>query len=642
MLSETLKEKSFPVLWVLIITYIIIFSVLGAWKYHSFGYNALDLGIYNQVFFNSTHGRLFQFTIHPHSYLGDHFEIFIFFLLPFYYIFSSPVTLLILQTIFLGLAAWPLYLIAKEKVGKSFALFFGLIFLLSAAVTNINIFEFHILAFVIFFLFWIFYFYQKKKFFLFVILALIALTIREDISLIIIMFSVLAFMEKRGLRWKIAPALLGLAWFIASLNFISSLNQYGQYKFFYYYQWLGGSLPEAFHNIITKPYIVILHLLRFENILFLVALFLLFAGLPLLRPKYLILSFFTFLQILLGSFGGLLIIETHYSAGLVVPLFLASLDGFIKIPAHKKYLLIITLIAVTIYSAITLGPLVGFSQMFIKKEPPREIINLKNQLLSQVPANAPVVTTYEFLTKLSSRQAVYSLHYVFKGTKQYSAEKYVLPQTVNYALIDSRDFLVYQSQYSKNTDLYYQGDNRIRDILKERNFGLVKVIDDYTLWQKDYSSELKLYEQLKSGEEIKNNLAVNLDNQIKFLGYSSPNIRKEDNLSILSLSLYWQALKPIEKNYQLQLEYLDQNNKVIYQKIYPLAYGLYPTSEWSDIEIIKTNQSLYLPSSLTDKISSARISLVDLESYLGLNKIKSAEIKITKNKIIGVPVIIKL
>lgn len=642
MITKALKSKSFLILWILIIAYIIIFSLLFVWKYNYFGYNALDLAIYNQVFFNSIHGHLFQFTIHPHSYLGDHFEIFILFLLPFYYIFSSPITLLILQIIFLGLAAWPLYLIAREKLDKGYGLFFGFIFLISAAVNNINAFEFHILPFIIFFLFWIFYFYQKKKFPLFIIFTLIALTIREDVSLIIIMFSVLAFIEKRSWRWKIAPALLGLTWFIVSLNLISSFNQYGQYKFFYYYHWLGSSVPEALNNILAKPYLIFVHLFSLENIIFVIAIFLLFAGLPLLKPKLLILSFFTFLQILLASFSGLLIIETHYSAGLIVPLFLASLDGFRVILAKKWQWAILALAIITIYAVVTIGPLPGFIKMIIKNEPAKEIVSLKNNFINQVPATASVVSTYDFLTKLSGRSEVYSLHYVFKGTKQYSSEEYKLPDNVNYALIDFNDFLVYQSQYSSQKEVYATGDDRVRNILQTRNFGLVKITDNYTLWQKDYPSSLKLYEILNNIDEIENNLALNLNNQIKVLGYSSPQIKKEEDLSTFNFSLYWQSLQPMEKNYQLQLEYLDQEGKSIYQKIYPLAYGLYPTSQWQNNEIVKTNQLFYLPKKLTGQINSVRFSLIDLKDYLDLNQIKSAEIKITSQKTIGEPFVIKI
>lgn len=642
MISKTLKEKSFLILWLLIIAYIIIFSLLCLWKYHNFGYNALDLAIYNQVFYNSTHGHLFQFTIHPHSYLGDHFEIFILFLLPFYYIFSSPVTLLIFQTIFLGLAAWPLYLIAREKLDKGYGLFLSFIFLISATVNNINVFEFHILPFVIFFLFWIFYFYQKKRFIWFVILTLIALTIREDVSLIIIMFSVLALIEKRSWRWKITPALFGLAWFIASIKIISSLNQYGQYKFFYYYNWLGSNIPEALNNILAKPYLIFAHLFNLENIIFIIAIFILFAGLPLFKPKLLVLSLFTFLQILLASFSGLLIIETHYSAGLIVPFFLASLDGFRVILAKKWQWIIIALVVITIYATATIGPLPGFIKMIIKNEPAEEIVSLKNNFISEVPASASVVTTYEFITKLSGRPEVYSLHYVFQGTKQYSSEEYKLPDSVNYALIDFSDFLVYQSQYLSDKEVYATGDDRVRNILQQRNFGLVKVIDNYTLWQKNYPSNLKLYETLTNTNGIENNLSLNLNNQIEVLGYSSPQIKKEDGLSTLNFSLYWQSLQPTEKNYQLQLEYLNRDGKSIYQKIYPLAYGLYPTSQWQNNEIVKTNQLFYIPKNLAGQINGVRFSLIDLKDYLDLNQIKSTAIKITDKQIIGQPFAIKI
>ena len=107
-------------LWTFIILYIIILSAICILKYNNFLYNALDLAIINNVFYNTLHGNAFWSSIQGHSYIGDHFTPILFLLLPFYSIYQSPLTLLILQTVFLALTAWPIYKISlfilkKEK-----------------------------------------------------------------------------------------------------------------------------------------------------------------------------------------------------------------------------------------------------------------------------------------------------------------------------------------------------------------------------------------------------------------------------------------------------------------------------------------------------------------------------------------------
>src|SRR2546430_15439939 len=102
----------------LALTYFLLYSVLSVLRhltYHSFGF---DLGLFDQVFWNTTQGRLFESTMSqalpiPHSLLGDHFSPVFLLVMPFYFAFPHPETLLVIQTLALALRAWPVYLLAK-------------------------------------------------------------------------------------------------------------------------------------------------------------------------------------------------------------------------------------------------------------------------------------------------------------------------------------------------------------------------------------------------------------------------------------------------------------------------------------------------------------------------------------------------
>ena len=184
-----------------IFLYFIIFSWLSFKKYQGFDYNSFDLAIFNQVFFNTAHGRLFDLTINLHNYLGDHFEPMILLLLPFYLSKSSPVTLLFLQSAIIALSAWPLYLIAKKVLSKSsLALLIAILWLLNPFVHSANLYEFHLLAFAPFFFFWTFYFYQQNKFKLFCLFFILSLLVREDISLLLVSFAFLSYLDKKDSR----------------------------------------------------------------------------------------------------------------------------------------------------------------------------------------------------------------------------------------------------------------------------------------------------------------------------------------------------------------------------------------------------------------------------------------------------------
>ena len=245
------KDKLF--LWLFIVLYFIFFTIICLNKYHNFGYNGLDLAILNQVFFNSAQGNLFQFSVHPGSYLGDHFELIIPLLLPLYLIFRHPLALLTLQTLILALTALPIFLIAKNVLAKPWPLVIALIWLLNPFVQNINLFEFHILPFAIFLLLFAFYFYQQNNFKAFLLFSFLSLLVREDVALVVFMFSLLSLLDKKGWKWVIWPAGLAMIWFVAAIGLVSQFTPSGSYKFLHYYSWLGSTTGEMVINFFARP-----------------------------------------------------------------------------------------------------------------------------------------------------------------------------------------------------------------------------------------------------------------------------------------------------------------------------------------------------------------------------------------------------
>ena len=111
--SPILREKK--ILALLIGLCIIVYSAIGFWKYAHFRYNAIDLAYFNQVFWNSLQGHFFSQTIHSHPSLGDHAELLIPVLLPFYALWPDPRMLILLQAAALALAAWPIWRIAHRR-----------------------------------------------------------------------------------------------------------------------------------------------------------------------------------------------------------------------------------------------------------------------------------------------------------------------------------------------------------------------------------------------------------------------------------------------------------------------------------------------------------------------------------------------
>jgi len=176
----------------MIATYSAVMSYVVLLRFYAFQTHAFDLGIFNQAFSTALQGKLFyetpdQYLIPSGSFLGVHFNLLMFLLLPIYALFPHPQTLLLLQTGVVALGAIPIYLVTRRIVGtEKIALIMASVYLVNPAIINLNLYDFHLEAFLPFFLGMFFYFYiagNWKGYAVFMALSLITI---EFASLIIV------------------------------------------------------------------------------------------------------------------------------------------------------------------------------------------------------------------------------------------------------------------------------------------------------------------------------------------------------------------------------------------------------------------------------------------------------------------------
>jgi uncharacterized membrane protein len=176
------RDRSEIVVILAILGYTLVFSYFTILKFTAFSTYAWDLGIFDQSFWSTAHaGKFFfstveQFISPSGSFFGTHFSPVLFLVLPFYYVASSPQTLLVSQSLILALGAIPLYFFAKNVLkSKTMAVVFSLVYLIYPPLQGINWFDFHAQAFLPVFFFSAFYFLYKEKwpqYFLFIFLSL--------------------------------------------------------------------------------------------------------------------------------------------------------------------------------------------------------------------------------------------------------------------------------------------------------------------------------------------------------------------------------------------------------------------------------------------------------------------------------------
>lgn len=604
--------------------YIAFFSWLGYLKFIHFSYNGLDLAIINQVFFNSSRGNFFASTIHEATYLKDHFSPILFFLLPFYRVAQSPMTLIFMQTAALGLSAYPVFLLGKKHFSTIVSLGIALMWLLNPSVQNLSLFEFSFLPFAIPCIFFAFYFYQQKKFFPFILFALLALLVREDVALVVFIFGILAVTEKRAWQWTLFPALLSLAYFFFSMQMIRGFGG-GEYKFLIYYSWLGSSWGEIVKNILLRPNDIFLRIANIGNIEMILGFLLPFLFLPLLRPKYLLLSLLVYAQILLGAAGASgLILKTQYSSLFLPSMMISFMFGLKRVPELRHPLVstylvrgnlgILICIAGVLYSALTLGPVIGTLKIHLVEHDP-EYQKQKNNILQLVPPDASVAASYDTLANFSSRKKIYGFNYFFIGKEQFGLKPYALPEDTEFLAINLQDFLSYELQY-KNTplygDTYSEGDERIRQKIEQSNLSAIQAWDDIVIFapsnfQKKHETLYAVHEKLPQKiQEAKKLISKNLELD----GFSLSEMQN----SALSAELYWKILLPINENYFINFTLQDSSGKDISQKLLPLGSGIYPTSEWKKDTIVQTNFRLSLSRPARQNAATLSIQLVSVNT----------------------------
>ena len=180
--------------WTAILLYVVLFGYVTVLKHEAFETTAFDLGNMDQAVWNSLRGRFLPFTNwgEEGTRLAYHVDPILILISPLYLVCSDPRTLLILQTVIVALGAWPIYLLARERLGASPAvLVFPLAYLLFPALQGANLFDFHPTTLVAGLLPYAFYFLEKRRYALFFLLAVLVMCCKEEMPLLVVMLGML-------------------------------------------------------------------------------------------------------------------------------------------------------------------------------------------------------------------------------------------------------------------------------------------------------------------------------------------------------------------------------------------------------------------------------------------------------------------
>ena len=197
-------------------------------KYMVFGYVGQDLAYFGQIMHTTLHGHLFwgnllQDLIYSRPVTTDfagHNSPLMLLLLPFYAIFHTPVTLLVLRNVALLGCALPVFLLARRSASPSTAWLWAGAFLLTPAIFGQATFDFYPLSLVALPLLFSLYFYVEQRYLGFVIALAATLLVREDLVFFAFGMGLLALLHRRSLKWSLLPLGAAAVWAVLSFRVV--------------------------------------------------------------------------------------------------------------------------------------------------------------------------------------------------------------------------------------------------------------------------------------------------------------------------------------------------------------------------------------------------------------------------------------
>ncbi len=213
--------------WALVLVYIVTFAWLAILRHASFNSSAFDLGIYDQVVWNTLHGRLYFYTTtgQPLLHLSNHADPSLIFVAPFYLFFDSPITLLILQAAVIGLGGLPVFWLARRLLKSDFAALSLLVAYFSfPSLQVVPLWDFHPPALATGLLLYAFYFMVRKKYGWFLLFAAVSMGFKEQIPLIVAFMGLYLLVIERN--WRIGALTVAVAavYFVASMYWVIPAN----------------------------------------------------------------------------------------------------------------------------------------------------------------------------------------------------------------------------------------------------------------------------------------------------------------------------------------------------------------------------------------------------------------------------------
>lgn len=577
--------------------YIILFSWLSILRHQAFLSNAMDLGYTDQVLWNTIHGRPLRFSTlegalidlrldqirRTDILLAYHVEPILVPVSLVYLIYDSPVALLALQSVALGLGAVPAFWLARDHLRSEFAgVVFALAYLLAPAVEGANLSDFHAVSFTPALFLFGFYYLRSGRTAPFLACMVTAVLVKEDMSLLVLLLGLYVFFRMRRRGVGAAAALLGLAWFLVCTQVILPHYSGMTLSPFLHRLYIFGSTPkESVLNVVRDPLMVLRWLGQRQILVYVLGLLSTVGFLSLFSPLILAVSAPVLATNVFSAWSWTYSEGAHYSASIVPFLILSGICGlgFVAERGNRWFGLrrASTVRALSVLVLLIGGLhhyMIGVSPLARRFYPPRitDHHRLAEEIINLIPDSAALSAQTGLYPHVAHREKAYFFPAV---------------NDAEYVFLD-----VTASSYPLTVRQQFEEIGR----LLGGGFGMVTARDGYLLLRRGgpggSTDELpqSFYSfALANDQEVPHPMEVRFGDRLELVGYdyTLQNVVNAHSLPATVVT-YWRAVRPLDVDYRVVFFFTSPEGPIVGEYSGEMAAALwYPTGAWQEGDVVR-------------------------------------------------------
>jgi uncharacterized membrane protein len=421
--------------------YALFFSYFTIGNHRHLQTSAFDLGIETNLVWNTmSGGPLFKSTPLGGSMIhgGYHQTWFAFVIGPIFRLVPRAETLLVIQSVMLGAATVPFFLVARRRLGPWVAALLSVLFIFYAPLHGSNLYDFHYQPLSVFFLLLTLNLVESRRRIATVIAVVLTLSIREDMG---IMLAVLgAYLALRGEHAKAGYglALVGFAYFALQKFAIMPMFLEGRQSFVNQYRDLVPPGEAGFGSVLktlaANPGFVFLTLVDAKKVAYALKIMAPLAFLPLRRPLAWVLLLPGFFFTLLSTrYDALLMISFQYTAYWTPFVFLGVVTVLERMghregkPSDRRPLaaalcaLVVAMFVTSNQYGVVLQQNTAYGAWeklsFGHTEEQRARYADLVALIDQIPSRAPVSASEFLVAHVAARPEAYALRHGVEGAQ---------------------------------------------------------------------------------------------------------------------------------------------------------------------------------------------------------------------------------